>query len=98
VVEGAPTPKPGLFPAADIGRVTPGAMRALGMRLLQGRFFDAHDNETGQPVCIVDDSFTKQNFPNESPLGKRVSSSGMPVPGQPIPWKTIVGVVAHVKN
>src|SRR5262249_18876653 len=53
LVEGQPIPKPGQFPSVDYGRVTPDALQALGIRLLQGRFFDAHDNESGQKVCII---------------------------------------------
>jgi putative ABC transport system permease protein len=98
IVEGRPLPSPGTLPSADIARVTPDVMRALGIHLLEGRFLDAHDNENGQLVCVVDDTFAKQNFPNESPLGKRISTSGLPKPGETPPWKAIVGVVAHVKN
>jgi putative ABC transport system permease protein len=98
LVEGQPMPKPGFQPSVDIGRVTPDALQAIGIRLLQGRFFDAHDNESGQLVCIIDETFAKQYFPNDNPLGKRVSVSGLPMPGQTIPWRTVVGVVAHVKN
>jgi putative ABC transport system permease protein len=98
LVEGQPMPKPGFLPSVDIGRVTPDALQALGVRLLEGRFFDAHDNESGQNVCIIDETFVKRYFPNANPVGKRISVSGMPMPGQQIPWRTIVGVVAHVKN
>jgi putative ABC transport system permease protein len=98
IVEGQPMPKPGFFPSVDFGRVTPDALQALGIRLLQGRFFDTHDNESGQKVCIIDETFAKQYFTNENPLGKHISLNGMPRPGQPIPWTTIIGVVGHVKN
>ena len=98
IVEGQPIPKPGFFPSTDFGRVTPDALQALGIRLLQGRFFDAHDNESGQKVCIIDETFAKQSFPNENPIGRRISTNGMPQPGKPILWTTIVGVVGHVKN
>ena len=98
IVEGQPIPKPGEFPSVDFGRVTPDALQALGIRLLQGRFFDAHDNESGQKVCIIDETFAKKYFPSGEALGKRISLNGVPPPGQPIPWITIVGVVGHVKN
>jgi putative ABC transport system permease protein len=49
-VEGKPKPKEGEYPSADFSRVSPDAPKAMGMRLLSGRFFDAHDNEAGQPV------------------------------------------------
>ena len=98
VIDGRPMPKPGQYPSTDMGRVTPDAMRAMGMRLLRGRFFDEHDNEKSQLVCIIDETLAKQEFVNEEPLGKRLSFGGPPVPGKQPAWMTIVGVVAHVKN
>ena len=98
VIEGRPLPPPGQLPSTDIGRVTPDAMRAMGMRLLRGRFFDDHDNEKGQRVCIIDETFASLNFPNEDPLGKRITTHGPPTPGKDAGWMTIVGLVAHVKN
>jgi putative ABC transport system permease protein len=97
-IDGRPAPKPGQYPSTDMGRVTPDAMRAMGMRLLRGRFFDDHDNEKSQLVCIIDETFAKQEFPNEEPLGKRLANGGPPAPGKQPDWMTIVGVVAHVKN
>ncbi len=98
LIEGRPVPQPGQYPSTDMGRVTPDAMRAMGMRLLRGRFFDNHDDEKSQHVCIIDESLVKQNFREEDPLGKRLSIGGPPSPGKQPDWMTIVGVVAHVKN
>ena len=97
-IAGRPLPKPGEFPSTDIARVTPDAMRAMGMRLLRGRYFTEHDNENSQSVCIIDDTFARQNFPNEDPLGQRIATGPPAGPGKEPPWMTIVGVVAHVKN
>lgn len=73
-------------------------MRAMGMRLLRGRFFDDHDNERGQPVCIIDETSANLYFQNEDPIGKRITTKGPHMPGKDAGWMTIVGVVAHVKN
>jgi predicted permease len=97
-IEGRPAPQAGQYPSTDIGRVTPDAMRALGMRLLRGRFFDNHDDEKSVHVCVIDESFAKQNLAGEDPLGKRVSIGGPPSSGKEPDWMTVVGVVAHVKN
>jgi putative ABC transport system permease protein len=98
VIEGRPAPQPGQYPSTDMGRATPDAMRAMGMRLLRGRFFDNHDDENSLHVCVIDESFAKQDLSGEDPLGKRVSIDGPPSPGKQPEWMTIVGVVAHVKN
>ena len=98
LVEGQPMPQPGqILPSIDRGRVTPGAMHAVGMRLLSGRYFDAHDNEQAPLVCIVDETLAKQYWPNQDPVGKRLLFD-QPKPGEQPRWRTIVGVVAHVKN
>ena len=98
VIEGRPVPPPGQLPSTDIGRLTPDTMRAMGMRLLRGRFFDDHDNEKGQRVCIIDETTANLHFQNEDPLGKRITIEGPPAPGKDAGWMTIVGLVGHVKN
>ena len=97
-IEGRPLPEPGHYPSTDVGRVTPDAMQAMGMRLLSGRFFTDHDNENAAHVCIIDESFARENFPRENPLGKNISIGGPPAAGQRQDWLTVVGIVAHVKN
>jgi len=97
-VEGRPAPPPGQYPTTDMARVSPGAMRAMGIRLIRGRFFDSHDDENSQHVCVIDEAFAAQNFPHEDPLGKRINVEGQPDPGKAINWITVVGVVGHVKN
>jgi putative ABC transport system permease protein len=54
MIDGRPAPQPGQYPSTDMGRVTPDAMSAMGMHLQRGRFFDDHDNENSQLVCIID--------------------------------------------
>jgi predicted permease len=98
MIEGRPVPAAGQLPITDVGRVTPEAMRAMGMRLLRGRFFDDHDNENGQRVCIIDETSANLYFQNEDPIGKRITTQGPPAPGKDTEWMTIVGLVAHVKN
>lgn len=96
-VEGKPKPKEGEYPSADFSRVSPDAPKAMGMRLLGGRFFDPHDNETGQPVCMVDETFVRENFDGRDAVGKRIAIDE-PKPGEEPKWLTIVGVIGHVKN
>ncbi|HVN08889.1 MAG TPA: ABC transporter permease [Patescibacteria group bacterium] len=96
--EGSPIPQPGHFLTTDIGRVTPDTFRAMGIGLLRGRYFDQHDTATSPLVCIVDESLAAKEWPGENPIGKRLSVDGPPMPGKEPVWRTVVGVVAHVKN
>jgi predicted permease len=97
-MDGKPTPKPGDFPSVDIGRVSPDTLRAMGTRLVKGRYFTEQDNEKAVSVCIIDDTFAKTHWPTEDPLGKRIALGGPPPAGQQIRWWAVVGVVQHVKH
>jgi len=96
VIDGRPIPPPQQMPSMDVGRVTPDALQAMGIRLIRGRYFDAHDDENAEKVCIIDETFARQYFPGEDPIGKRIRP-GEHADEKP-KWMTIVGVVAHVKN
>ena len=96
--DGRPIPQRGQFPTTDIGRVTPDTFQAMGIRLLKGRYFEPRDTAGAPLVCIVDETLAAQTWPGESPIGKRISIDGPPTPGKDSIWRTVVGVVAHVKN
>lgn len=81
-------------PEVDQRPATPGYFEAMGIQLVRGRYFDEHDTESSQPVAIIDETMAKTYWPNEDPLGKRIHSGGM---GSKAPWRTIVGVVDHVR-
>lgn len=75
--------------------------RAIGTPLLAGRMFSPRDDGTAPLVAIVNNSFARRFWQNESPIGKRihVSYTG---PGRTsdgvLRWREIVGVVADVKQ
>jgi putative ABC transport system permease protein len=81
-------------PEADQRPVTPGYFEALAIPLVSGRYFDQRDIATAAPVAIVDETMAKKYWPNEDPIGKRIKQGG----GRSTnPWRTIVGVVRHVR-
>jgi predicted permease len=98
LIEGRPKPDPGKGPSTDISRITPGALQAMGIPLLQGRNFTAADNETSELVCIVDITMAQIEWPGENPIGKHVSVSGRKADPNNPEWMKVVGVVAHTKN
>jgi putative ABC transport system permease protein len=80
---------------------SPGYLRAMGIRLLRGRYFTEGDTRTSAPVVIVDESLVRALFPGEDPIGKRISfeaERGSPGRPETIIWREIVGVVAHVRH
>ncbi|MGA2270056.1 MAG: ABC transporter permease [Bryobacteraceae bacterium] len=81
-------------PEADQRPVLPGYFEAMGIALLRGRYFDQRDIETSAPVAIVDETLARTYWPNQEPLGKRIKQGGRQSQN---PWRTIVGVVRHVR-
>lgn len=78
-------------PSTDISFVSPDSMHLLGIPLISGRFFTPHDNADSPEVAIISRSMAHHFFPNEDPLGKRISADNGKT------WVKIIGVVGDVK-
>jgi len=91
-LEGRPF-APGTSQNALYREVTNDYLQTLRVRLLEGRLFGNDDRANSLPVVIINETFKRQYWPNESPLGKRVQTSG-----DNTPWQTIIGVVADVRE
>lgn len=98
MAEGRPRPEPGKGPSTDISRVTPGALQALGVPLLRGRYFTLADSDMSQPVCIIDATMAQTLWPGENPIGKHIAVAGHAKNPDDPDWRAVVGVVAHTKN
>jgi predicted permease len=93
-IEERPLPK-SQQPNAHVNIVTHDFFKAMRVPLLRGRDFTERDDRNRTPVAIVSESFAKQFFPGEDPVGKRITPNGSVDPGDP-PIREIVGVVADV--
>jgi putative ABC transport system permease protein len=82
-----------LKPKTSYYAVTPGYFPAMGIRLIRGRLFTERDNENSLLVTIINETFARQYFPDENPLGKRIY-----IMKGPEKYCEIVGVVADVKQ
>jgi putative ABC transport system permease protein len=69
--------------------------QTMQIPLLRGRYFDAHDTADAPGVVIIDDALARKYWPNEDPLGKRITFEGTE---QQPRWREVVGIVGHVKN
>ena len=67
---------------------------ALGIPLLEGRTFTRHDNSSSPLVVIVSQSMAKDCWPRQNAIGKRMHVGN---PQKPLPWATVIGVVADTK-
>jgi putative ABC transport system permease protein len=76
--------------------VSPGYFRAMGIALLRGRSFDADDTLKSAPVAMVDEPFARRFWPNQNPIGKRISFADHPT--QEDDWMTIIGVTGSIRQ
>ena len=68
--------------------------RTLGVRLIEGRFFDKRDGAGAPEVAIVNQTMARTFWGNESPIGRRLR----PGIGGTNVWCTVIGVVEDAKN
>jgi putative ABC transport system permease protein len=88
------TPPPNQYTPADWQVVTPGYFEAMGLELVDGRFFDDRDRMDAPPVLIVNRRFVELYIEGRPPLGTRVAIGGP----DGLPQYTIVGVVENVRH
>jgi putative ABC transport system permease protein len=81
---GEPTPR------ALLRIATPDYFKTLGIRLLEGRTFNDADNETAPQVAVINQTMAQHQWPQEDPIGKRISFD------KGDHWVTIIGIVADV--
>jgi putative ABC transport system permease protein len=77
-------------PQGNSESVSDNYFTTLGLKILEGRDFTMDDTDEKQPVAIVNASFARKYFGQQSPIGRRVRLFN---PAQPLPWRTVIGVV-----
>jgi putative ABC transport system permease protein len=78
------------YPEMRYSAVSPRFFEIFNARPLQGRVLEAADRPGTLPVAVVNASFAKTHFPDESPIGRRIRFGQA---DSKEPWRTIVGVV-----
>ncbi len=94
-ITGRPTAKADRAPSA-VRLVTPGYFSTMGIPLKKGRDFDLRDKLEAPGVVIVNEALVRQSFPNEDPIGKRITPQVSLDPREPVE-REIIGVVGDVK-
>jgi putative ABC transport system permease protein len=90
-IEGRPPGSPDEYITALHYRVSAGYFETMGIPLRMGREFTPGDRQGTVPVAVVSESFAHNQFPGESPVGKRIRF-------EDDPWWEIVGVAADVQH
>ena len=75
-ITGRPRPSPDAMPRAHIEYVSTDYYKALGTRLLRGRFFSDQDTLTSEMVLLINDTFAARYFPGEEPVGQQLHTVG----------------------
>ncbi|MCE9601821.1 MAG: ADOP family duplicated permease [Gemmatimonadetes bacterium] len=62
----------------------------MGVRIVEGRAFDAGDVFGGEPVAVVSEAMVRRDFGAHQAIGQRVRHQGV--------WRRVVGVAADVRG
>ncbi|MFH1763319.1 MAG: ABC transporter permease [Gemmatimonadota bacterium] len=95
-VEGRLDPGPGEGTESYLRAVTPTYLETARIPVLRGRGLLPSDNGQAIPVALVNETFIRENFPGQDPLGERVRISATLGFGSPT-W-TVVGVVPDIRS
>jgi len=88
-------PPPDKVPVASNNLVHAGYFETMEIGLRSGRTFNTSDVAGREPVAIIGETLAKQRFGGVNAVGRRLKWGGS---DSPQPWRTIVGIVADVKQ
>ncbi len=95
--EGVPGPPEGPIQNVDYWQfVTRDYFRTMKIPLISGRIFGPTDAQGSPGVVVVNQTLANVFWPHQNPLGKRLRGPGPD--DAPLPWLTVIGVVADVKQ
>jgi putative ABC transport system permease protein len=95
-IEGRPVAK-GEEPSADFFVIGDDYFKTMEIPMIKGREFTERDNKKAPGVIIVNQAFARKFFPNEDPMGKRITPGISTDEDDAVP-REIVGIVADVRN
>jgi putative ABC transport system permease protein len=90
-IEGEPPPAPGQDKSTAVTVCDNGFFGTLKIPLLRGRFFTEEEMQRKRDVVIINEALARQFFPNQDPIGKRVTINMLAQNGP----TEIIGVVGN---
>ena len=90
-----PPAKPTEKPSTRLIFISDDFFATFGVPLREGREFSQQDDYQHQQVAIVDETFARQQWPGQSPVGKRISLEDDPTGPREL---VIVGVAGATKH
>jgi putative ABC transport system permease protein len=79
-------------PFIDIEAISPQWFQTMRVPMRGGREFTSADNAQAPKVVIVNETFARNFWPNQNPLGKRIVIGRWPAPAE------VIGTAADIKN
>jgi macrolide transport system ATP-binding/permease protein len=78
----------------DERHISPDYLRALGAKLIRGRYFTESDDSSHPGVAVINQTLARTYFPGQDPIGQRIADDEG---GKPAQW-IIVGVIEDVRE
>ncbi|HKD61814.1 MAG TPA: ABC transporter permease [Terracidiphilus sp.] len=88
--KGEQKPKEGDFIGVFVYIVSPGYLKAMGMRLLQGRDISWDDLVNNRNVVVLNDTVARKLWPGQNPIGRMAIAGGA--------VSEVIGVIADVRE
>jgi predicted permease len=89
-----PAPQAGHGTGGDVSVISDDYFRTMGIPMLAGREFDAHDRAGAPKTMIINQAAADFFFPGENPLGKRMKVAWGPPPDE----MEIIGVAGNIRH
>src|SRR5260370_14644786 len=72
-------PEPYEQPVSQYNQVGPGYLATAGIPLVRGREFTRADDDTVQPVAVINEVLAARYFGGQDPIGQRLVVKGKPL-------------------
>lgn len=95
-IQGHPPRSPAEYTISGYRVVSAGYLKTMGVPLISGRWVEDRDREGTPFVAVVNSSFVRTHFRDQSPIGQHIQLGASPSPN--VPWMEIVGIIADVKQ
>jgi putative ABC transport system permease protein len=94
-IDGRPPLQPGTTQSTNFYAVSADYFKAMGIPLRRGRVFTAADTKDSPHVAVINEMMARKIFPDEDPIGKRITFDDR---DKNPDWYEIVGIVGDVKQ
>jgi putative ABC transport system permease protein len=94
-IDGRPPLQPGATQSTNYYSVSADYFKAMGIPLRRGRWFTTRDTKDSPRVALINETMATKMFPDEDPIGKRITFDDRQKDPE---WFEIVGIVGDVKQ